>query len=406
MLRSGIKSKQVGQCVIALAAIALAFSSQIAPVDAELSCEQAPPPFDDPSRVEQWRGRGWQTDFCHTTIPYDVLFSGEMLQGCPFKDCIPAIHDPEYDTIEGASNWLQPQSPVIAVALNGEAKAFPLGILISHEIVNDTLAGQPVTVTYCPLCNSGIVFSGQVGEAVLTFGVSGFLRNSDLIMYDRQTDSWWQQLTGEGFVGTYAGTILDVLPSQLVGFGAFAEQYPDGWVLRRPGGRRYNTNPYARFNYDTNDSPFLFNKVPDPRLRATERVLAGVIAGQAVAIPFHNLAEERVIQPTIAGVDRELVAFWQPGNASAMDQSNIDLSRDVGMAVLFDRTYEGRSLSFTWHEDGHFVDEETSSHWNIFGTAVAGELAGAQLRQRIAAPHFWFAWAAFQPETWVYGQDS
>lgn len=406
MLRNGINLKQAGKFAFVLAAIAFAFTGFNPSVHAQMSCEQAPAPFDDPSRVEQWRGRGWQTDFCHTTIPFDVLFSGEMLQGCPFKDCIPAIHDPEYDSIEAASNWLQPQSPVIAVALDGEAKAFPLGILISHEIVNDTLAGQPMTVTYCPLCNSGIVFSGQVGEAVLTFGVSGFLRNSDLIMYDRQTDSWWQQLTGEGFVGTYAGTTLDVLPSQLVGFGAFAEQYPDGEVLRRPGGRRYNTNPYARFNYDSNDSPFLFNKVPDPRLRPTERVLAGVIEGQAIAIPFHSLAEERVIQPNIEGIERELVAFWQPGNASAMDRSNIDASRDVGMAVLYDRVYEGRSLNFTWHQDGNFVDEETGTRWNIFGTAVAGELTGAQLRQQIAAPHFWFAWAAFRPETWVYGQDS
>ena len=374
------------------------------PARAELSCESPPAPFDDSARVNQWRSRGWETDFCQTSIPYDILFDGEMLQGCPHKDCIPAIDDPAYDSIEVASSWLQPQSPVIAVAQNGEAKAFPLGILISHEIVNDTLGGAPVAVTYCPLCNSGIVFSSQVGEATLNFGVSGFLRNSDLIMYDRQSDSWWQQLTGEGFVGTYAGTLLDVLPSQLVGFGAFAEQYPDGLVLRRPGGRRYDTNPYARFNYDTSDSPFLFNKLPDPRLRATERVLAGVIEGQAIAISFTALSQEGVIQPTIDGVEGALVAFWQAGNASAMDQSNIDNSRDIGMAVLYDRELAGQTLTFALDEEGNFIDEQTGSRWNIFGEAIDGEMTGAQLRQRIAAPHFWFAWAAFRPETWVYGQ--
>lgn len=402
--RTGIY-KYAWMLLILCGVIAYLFMNQTPTVHAELSCESPPAPFDNPGRVDQWRGRGWETDFCQTTIPYDVLFDGEMLQGCPYKDCIPAIHDPAYDAIEEASSWLQPQSPIIAVELNGEAKAFPLGILISHEIVNDTLGGEPVTVTYCPLCNSGIVFSGLVGDAVLTFGVSGFLRNSDLIMYDQQTDTWWQQLTGEGFVGTYAGTTLDVLPSQLVGFGVFAEQYPEGLVLRRPGGRRYDTNPYARFNYDTNDSPFLFNKVPDPRLRATERVLAGVIEGQAIAIPFYRLAEENVIQPTIEGVERALVAFWQAGNASAMDQSNINNSRDVGMAVLFDREVGDQTLSFVWDEAGFFIDEQTGSQWNIFGTAVAGELEGTQLRQRIAAPHFWFAWAAFRPETWVYGLE-
>lgn len=397
--------KYTWSILMALGVAAFLVMTNAPPVRAELSCETPPAPFDDFARVEQWRNRGWETDFCLTSIPYETLFDGEMLQGCPYKDCIPAIHEPEYDSIEVASGWLQPQSPVIAVAQDGEAKAFPLGILISHEIVNDTLGGEPVAVTYCPLCNSGIVFSSQVGEVALRFGVSGFLRNSDLIMYDQQTDSWWQQLTGEGFVGTYAGTTLEVLPSQLVGFGAFAEQYPDGWVLRRPGGRRYDTNPYARFNYDTNDSPFLFNKIPDPRLRATERVLAGVIEGQAIAIPFTALSQEGVIQPVIEGIERELVAFWQAGNASAMDQSNIDHSRDVGMAVLYDREVEGQTLSFILDEGSNFIDEQTGSRWNIFGTAVEGELTGAQLRQRIAAPHFWFAWAAFRPETWVYGQS-
>ncbi len=367
-----------------------------------LSCDDPPAPFDDPEELQNWRNRGWKTDFCQSTIPYEVLFAGEMLQGCPYKDCIPAIDNPRFDSVEIASNWLQPQSPVIAVEQGGEAKAYPLGILISHEIVNDQLDGAPVVVTYCPLCNSGIVFSGEVGGSKLTFGVSGFLRNSDLIMYDRQSDSWWQQLTGESIVGKYAETLLDVLPSQLVGFGAFAGQYPTGLVLQRPSGRRYNTNPYARFNYDTNDSPFLFNKVPDPRLRATERVLAGVVQGQALAIPFHNLAQEMVIQPAVPGVDRPLVAFWQAGNTSAMDQSNIDASRDVGMAVLYESELNGRTLTF-YRGDGEAIfDEETGSRWNIFGEAVEGELTGARLRQQLAAPHFWFAWAAFRPETWLY----
>lgn len=389
-----------------LALLALAFTLAIGNADAQQSCETPPAPFDAPERVEQWRSRGWQTDFCHTRYPYEFLFGGEMLQGCPYKDCIPAIDDPEFDSIAIASDWLQPQSPIISIELDGQARAYPLSILISHEIVNDWLADEPIAVTYCPLCNSGIVFSRQVGEATLDFGVSGFLRNSDLIMYDRQSDSWWQQLTGEGFVGVYADAILEALPSQLVGFGAFAERYPDGLVLRRPGGRGYGTNPYARYQYDTNDSPFLFNKAPDARRRATERVLAGIIEGQAFAIPFAELEKSGVIQPEIAGVATPLVAFWQAGNASAMDRSIIDDSRDVGMAILYERELAGQTLNFRRDETGNFVDEETGSRWNIFGEAVAGALAGQRLRQRIAAPHFWFAWAAFQPDTWLYPAEA
>ncbi|MGQ9851612.1 MAG: DUF3179 domain-containing (seleno)protein [Aggregatilineaceae bacterium] len=95
-----------------------------------------------------------------------------------------------------AQEWLQPQSPVVAVSVNGSARAYPLAIMTRHEIVNDTLGGVPVAVTFCPLCNSAIVFERTVEGQVLRFGVSGLLRNSDLIMWDDATQSWWQQFTG------------------------------------------------------------------------------------------------------------------------------------------------------------------------------------------------------------------
>ncbi len=234
-------------------------------------------------------------------------------------------------------------------------------------------------------------------------GVSGFLRNSDLIMWDDQTQSWWQQFTGEAIIGEYTGTTLDVLPSQMVGFSTFVEQFPDGVILNRESSDQvpatsYGTNPYR--GYDSTDDPFLFQGDVDDRLFATERVLAGTIQGEAMAYPFPALSEAFVINDTIG--DRNVVAFWQPGKVSALDQSNIDDSRDVGMAALFRREIDGQTLTFT--SDGDTIqDEETGSTWNVFGTAIAGELQGTQLRQELFAPHFWFAWAAFHPETAIYG---
>ena len=231
----------------------------------------------------------------------------------------------------------------------------------------------------------------------MRFGVSGLLRNSDLIMWDDKTQSLWQQLTGEGIVGAHTGVLLDIVPSQLVGYAAFKEQYPQGEVLS-PGGRLYGSNPYV--NYDSSPRPFLFMGALDDRLLATERVLGATIGGLSVAYPFGILAQDLVINDRIAETD--VVAMWQPGAVSALDASSIDRSRDVGMAALFDRAIMGTTLTFK-EVDGAVIDVETGSVWNIFGTATDGELAGEQLRPINAFPHFWFAWAAFYPKTILYG---
>jgi hypothetical protein len=358
---------------------------------AQLSCDD--PPIEVSSLQRVWD----KTDFC----TYEPGVFEQIISGGVPRDGIPPIDQPEFDSADVARDWLQPQSPVVAVSLNGKARAYPLAIMTRHEIVNDILGGVPVAVTFCPLCNSAIMFERTVDDQVLRFGVSGLLRNSDLIMWDDVTQSWWQQFTGTGIVGQYTGHQLAILPSQVVGFGAFADQYPEGEVLS-PGSRNYGSNPYV--GYDSSDRPFLFQGVVDNRLFATERVLAGVIDGIPVAYPFETLAEVGVINDAIGS--SEVVAFWQPGATSALDRSDIDSSRDVGMAALYDRTLNGQVLTFIRNPDGVIRDDQTGSGWNVFGTAIEGELAGQQLTQRLAFPHFWFAWAAFQPDTLIYGYEA
>lgn len=349
----------------------------------------------DPGRL----AIGWpDTDFCNTSIDLS-----EVISGGPGKDGIPAVTNPDLETVEEAQAWLVDRSPVIAVEIDGEAVAYPQAILIWHEIANDEIAGVPVAVTFCPLCNSSIVFDRRLNGEVLEFGVSGNLRKSDMIMYDRNTESWWQQFTGEGIVGFYNEALLDIIPSRVIGFGQFAEQYPNGLVMSRNTGfsRSYGANPYA--NYDSTSSPFLFRDEIDSRLPATERVLGAQINDESIAYAFTTLAQDVVINDTLGDVP--VVAFWQPGVASALDQRSIDNSRDIGTAALYERTLDGQELSFS-RVDGVLRDDQTGSQWNLFGEAISGELAGATLRQRIAAPHFWFAWAAFHPETSVFGVDA
>ncbi len=356
---------------------------------AQLSCDNPPSGMERLSTV-------WNlTDFC----TYEEGVLGEIISGGVPRDGIPPIDNPQFESIEVASTWLSDQSPVVAVEVEGIARAYPLAILTRHEIVNDVIGETAVAATFCPLCNSAIVFDRTVNGEVYRFGVSGMLRNSDLVMWDDQTQSWWQQFTGISIVGQHTGDQLEILPSRVVGFSTFVSQYPEGEVLSGSG-RSYGSNPYV--GYDSNPDPFLFRGELDDRLFPTSRVLAGVIDGVPIAYPFEVLAQRAVVNDTVG--ERDVVALWQPGSTSALDQRDIDSSRDVGMAALYRRELDDQVLTFFIDDDGVVRDEETGSAWNVFGTAVEGELEGLQLRQEIAAPHFWFAWAAFQPETLIYGE--
>ena len=340
--------------------------------------------------------RVWETDFRFHTVPYEEIISGGV-----GRDGIPPIDNPSFVSVAEADEWLGDTEPVIALDLNGEAKAYPLQVLTWHEIVNDELAGVPIAATYCPLCNSAIVFERRLDGTVYDFGVSGFLRNSDLIMWDRQTQSWWQQLTGEAIAGELAGAQLRFVPAQLVSWDTFAKEYPDGLTLDRPGfGRPYGDNPYV--NYDVPDSqPFLFRQETDPRLPPKLRVAAVEINGDAVAFPYSVLAEERVVQYEVGG--EEVVVFFEFGTTSALGRRSIRNAEDVGATGVFHPMLDGRQLTFALDGDA-FTDEGTDSTWNVLGRAVSGPLAGRQLERVQAQDHLWFAWAAFKPHTRVYGQ--
>jgi hypothetical protein len=270
-----------------------------------------------------------------------------------------------------------------------------------HEIVNDELASVPVAVTFCPLCNAAIVFDRRVGGQVLSFGTTGNLRNSDLVMWDRQTKSWWQQFTGEAIVGEFTGTELDFLAAPLVSWTDFKNAYPDGDVLSRATGfdRPYGANPYP--GYDSIErTPLLFDSLSDPRLPAMARVAAIEIGGDAAAYPFEVLAQTGVVNDTVG--EQSLVVFWKSGTNSALNARQIRDSRDIGSTGVFDRVVEDQTLTFV--VDGEFFrDQETGSKWTLLGEAVEGPLSGRRLTRLLHHDYFWFAWAAFRPHTVVYG---
>ncbi len=337
-----------------------------------------------------------RTDFCLHSVDYD-----EILSGGPPPDGIPPIDDPVFDSVEEASEWLGDRWPVMVFEWNGDTRAYPLLIMVWHEIVNDVVGDLPVTITFCPLCNATIVFDRTLPDGrVLDFGTSGNLRNSDLIMYDRQTESWWQQFTGEAIVGELTGTQLRFLPSQIIAWADFKENYPEGRVLAGASGspRPYGQMPYIGYD-DIDNSPFLFRGELDDRLPAMERVAALKIEETAVAFPFSLLSEVQVVNDTVSGED--LVVFWKSGTISGLDPLGAEGLRDIGSTGVYSRQVGDQTLTFRAAE-GLFEDIETGSLWNIFGLAVDGPLAGSRLESLVSAEHFWFAWAAFEPDTVIW----
>ncbi|UWQ16243.1 DUF3179 domain-containing protein [Jannaschia sp. M317] len=274
-----------------------------------------------------WRVEWPNTDFSRSSVDY-----AEVLSGGPPKDGIPAIDGPTFGPVAG-KRGLDPREPVIALELSGATpRAYPIRYLTWHEIVNDDVGGLPVAVTFCPLCNSAITFDRRVDGRVLSFGVSGKLRHSDMIMYDRQTESWWQQAVGQGIVGELMGAELTMLPSWMEPWSAFAARNPDGLVMDQPPLRRdYGRNPYV--NYDSSRWPFLYRGETPPH---NIEPLARIVRVGDRAWPLARLA--------VAGQLNEagLTIHWASGQSSALDRAEIGAGRDIGHIRV--RDADGRDV--------------------------------------------------------------
>lgn len=350
----------------------------------------------DPGAAQLETG-AWSTDFSQHNVELS-----EFASGGPGKDGIPAIDRPRFESLAAGDRFLEGREPVAAVELGGAAKAYPIRILVWHEIVNDRLGGRPIAMTYCPLCNSTVAFDRRLDGRLLDFGTSGNLRNSDLVMYDRQTESWWQQLTGEAVVGELTGDRLRAIPSQILSWAEFKRLHPDGRVLSTDTGhdRPYGENPYAGYD-QPNSSPFALSGSVDDRLPPKERVAAVQTGPQsAVVYPFSRLRREAPVEDEIG--ERPVVVFFDPAVASPLDDAAVAGGRAVGGAAVFARRAAGRTLGFEpGPEPGTFRDSQTGSIWGMDGRAIAGPLRDERLAQLVSDDQFWFALAAFFPEAQV-----
>ena len=344
----------------------------------------------------------WNTDTSNRLVPLEEFTT--LLQ----PDGIPPIDDPVFWDREKAAEVYFSHEPVIALEINNQAKAYPLSILTFHEIVNDKLAGTPVTVSYCPLCNAAIVFDRNLtfkgNQYLLDFGVSGMLRNSDLVMWDRQTESWWQQFTGKALVGELAGAYLEPVSSMIISLEEFFASYPDGRVLSTETGhtREYGTNPYTGYDNPANTRPRLFDGAVDSRLPAMERVVDVHVGGEYKIYPLSVISSEGVINDTFR--EQPLVLFHTTKTVSVLDEKEIAESRKVGSVTVFVPEVNDRVLTFTKTENG-FKDRETGSLWNITGKCISGPLEGNELWPVTHGNHFAFAFLTFHPDSEIYRTD-
>jgi hypothetical protein len=335
---------------------------------------------------------GWRTDFSRRSVPLEEIHTGG-----PLRDGVPPIDEPRAVGRTAAEPFLSERDPVLAVVVGGTARAYPVRTLVWHEIVNDSLNGRPIAVTYSPLSNSSLVFDRRVGGRVRSFGTTGNLRRSNLVMWDRESESWWQQLTARAIVGELAGTSLPPLPAQTLSWAGFKRRHPRGDVLSRDTGasRDYASNPYLGYDRPLT-RPHLFRGRVDPRLAPKERVVALLDAAPPIAVAFRRLQRERVVEAGVGATP--VVVIYGRGVASAIDADSTERSKDVGTAGVFDRRVGARRLSFVSRR-GAVVDRETGSEWDVTGRAVSGRLRGTRLRPLRHDQPFWFALAAFAPET-------
>lgn len=345
----------------------------------------------------------WPTDWSMRTIDLEELRVG--LAARDPRDLIRPIDEPIYEDVASADGWLEDQEIGILLEVEGAEIFYPVRILISHEIVNDQRGEVPFSLTYCPLCNTASAFDRRVEGQVLRFGVSGLLRQSDLVMWDDATVSLWQQATGEGIVGDFAGTRLEFLPTALVPWSEFKAGFPDGEVLSQESGPfQYGTNAY--FGYTSRSEPFgrFFTDDVDERYEALSRVVGVRVDGVTKAYPFEVIAAERAVNDEVNGVP--LVVLWgAPDTADPLDAGTVAGGAAIGTGIAFDRRVDGQVLTFDVAPDGErFVDAETGSTWTLLGVAVDGPLVGTELDSIIHMNEFWFAWAAFNEGAPVYGE--
>jgi hypothetical protein len=346
---------------------------------------------------------------CSGSRRREAIVAGSGPFCAPF-DSIPAVDEPHF--VAAATADLGAAEPVVALALGREARAYPVRYLLYHEVVNDVLAGTPVVVTYCPLCDSAASFIRRVRGRTLTFGVSGQLEYANLRMFDRQTLTRWQQITGRAVSGHLEGARLRPLASAVVSWASWRAAHPRALVLAPPSDAfRYGIDPYH--GYDSGGpsapSPVLATSA-EPARAADDAVLppkwrvVGVGGGSSALAFAAPRTAGRAALARARFDGRPVVAFFRRGTALAGRAYRLSHSPRGWSATVWRARLDSRKLEFRMAGDS-YVDARSGSRFDFFGRGVSGPFAGRQLTPVPHQTSFWFAWRYFHPRTVVVKQS-
>jgi len=337
-----------------------------------------------------------------------------LMSGGPPPDGIPSIDEPRFVAPADADAWLPDEALVVGLSLNGETRAYPIAILNWHEIVNDTLGDTTVVVTYCPLCNSSIAFlAPQIDGVTATFGTSGRLYLSDLVMYDRVTGTFWSQLEGAPIVGPMVGVIesLKRTPIDVMPYGFWKADHPNGVVLDRPKAgdvvgrivaergngpdgllRDYTRDPYARYRVT---NPAVGGRtqfgipINDDRLQAKDSIVGVLLNEQAKAFAHDAVLAQRLINDWVGDVPVVLAAA-------------------TGEKIrIFERTLPNSDTIIEFESvDADTLIDSNGNRWGLDGVALDGPHQGARLEEVVGTIAFWFSWITFNPDTELFVGDA
>lgn len=345
----------------------------------------------------------WHTDTSNHIVNYT-----ELTVAAP-KDAVKTLDFPVFITRDDALYNYYDYEPVIMIHINNEARAYPLSVLTLYELANDTIDGVPIMVTYCPMCNSEVVYNREVntpsGTKQLTFGISGLLCHNDMIMFDRETESWWEQIMGNGIAGKYSGTDLEMIPAMLISVYDYFDRFPHGKILSPEYMDAYISTHHHRPFHNLEHHNSLIHKYylpeeTDPRLPPLEHVLDVHIENHDRIYPFHALAQQPVVNEIFG--DIHIVIFYHGEMVSTLDKDDLSKSKHVGSATAFESRLNG--VNYTFQKTGnYFTDDQTHSIWDITGYCKEGVLQGQQLWMLPQSNHFAFAYLAFFPDVEIFG---
>ncbi|MDN5212196.1 DUF3179 domain-containing protein [Fulvivirgaceae bacterium BMA12] len=329
-------------------------------------------------------GAGGSGSFGNWLIPVN-----EVRDGGPGKDGIPALQDPDF-LEAGQASYLREDDLVVGYKRGNDIRAYSHNVLDWHEIVNDQVGDFPVAITYCPLTGTAIGWGRSVDGNTTTFGVSGLLYNTNLIPYDRSTDSNWSQMRLECVNGSLIGNKVETFQVVETTWGTWKSMYPSTRVISNVTGfnRNYSVYPYG--DYRTNHNNLIFSISPDDnRIPRKDRVLGVIVNDEAKVYEISKLKSQ-------------VIAINDEFNG---DKLVVVGSKSQNFMVAFNRTLEDETvLEFepVQNEGAVILKDNEGNTWNIFGEAVAGNRAGSALPGTSSFIGYWMAWGSFYPGAEIY----